>query len=213
LEVLHLIWIKRSLFGSVKKTVWLGFLVILALVIFQHKEVQAVFGIGIIKQDVEMSPEIKGRLTEDGVPLSGVTITRRFAYEGYKKGEEQLDYSTTDANGAFSFPELIIKSRYPKDIFGQNALVKLRIYYEQESSRHYFWFSNSSYAPFVEPIAALLQKLKADLKNKQVKYQFDTSPYSEEMQQIVSSICYFEGYEDVAYFNGELISSFSTLTE
>jgi hypothetical protein len=33
------------------------------------------------------------------------------------------------------------------------------------------------------------------------------------MQQIVSSICYFEGYEDVAYFNGELISSFSTLTE
>ncbi|MPW31855.1 hypothetical protein F9L16_23120 [Agarivorans sp. B2Z047] len=72
-----------------------------ALVIFQHKEVQAVFGIGIIKQGVEVSPEIKGRLTEDGVLLSGVTITRRFAYEGYKKGEEQLDYSTTDANGAF----------------------------------------------------------------------------------------------------------------
>ncbi|WP_229711221.1 hypothetical protein, partial [Agarivorans gilvus] len=49
-----------------KKSAWLITLIILVFMIIQHQEVQAVFGIGIIKQDVEMSPEIKGRLTENG---------------------------------------------------------------------------------------------------------------------------------------------------
>jgi len=160
-----------------------------------------------------MSPEVKGRLTENGEPLVNVTITRRFAYEGYKKGEEQLDYTQTNLNGEFSFPEIIIKSRYPKDIFGQNARVHLSVYYKRKADPYYLWFSSSSYAPFVEPIAKLLKTLNADLANEEIKYQFDTSAYSEETQQIASSICYFKEYEEVAYFNNKLIDSFSTLKE
>lgn len=36
---------------------------------------------------VEMSPEVSGRITERGKPLSGVQAARSLAYDGYKGGK------------------------------------------------------------------------------------------------------------------------------
>ncbi|MPW29308.1 hypothetical protein F9L16_09885 [Agarivorans sp. B2Z047] len=209
-----MIWIKRSLFGSVKKTVWLGFLVILGLVIFQHKEVQAVFGIGIIKQDVEMSPEIKGRLTENGKPIVGATIARTIVYEGYKKGQEQLQHTVTDDEGRFSFPKMTVKSRYPKDIFGQNALVGMGVYYENKDTLYQIWHSSSSWQALRAPIPDLLLQLDCDLNNKKITYVIDTTDLNSEqykVEQLASSICYFINDKATAYLNDEVINSFDDI--
>jgi len=194
-----------------KKTAWLVTPIILVFMIIQHQEVQAVFGIGIIKQDVEMSPEVKGRLTENGEPLANVTITRRFAYEGYRKGEEQLDYTQTNLNGEFSFPEIIIKSRYPKDIFGQNAMVHLAVYHEKNEKKYQLWRSSSPWLPLATPVAMMLINLNGELTNKEIHYEIDTSAFSEVRMQIVSSICYYPDHLNVAYYGDDLISSFSDL--
>ncbi|EOB9554330.1 hypothetical protein ACIX9V_002254 [Vibrio vulnificus] len=38
------------------------------------------------KYDVEMSPEVHGVITLEGVPQEGMTVVRELFYEGNKKG-------------------------------------------------------------------------------------------------------------------------------
>ena len=45
---------------------------------------------------VEMSPEVSGRITDGGKPLSGVQVARSLAYDGYKDGKEQLEHTFTN---------------------------------------------------------------------------------------------------------------------
>ncbi|WP_055733709.1 DUF6795 domain-containing protein [Agarivorans gilvus] len=171
-----------------KKSAWLITLIILVFMIIQHQEVQAVFGIGIIKQDVEMSPEIKGRLTENGEPIVGATIARTIVYDGYRKGQEQLQHTVTDDDGQFSFPKMIVKSRYPKDILGQNSRVSLGIYTERNNQLYQLWYSSSSWMPLAKPVATQLTKLNCDLSYQEMQYEFDTADFSDEKKQLVISI-------------------------
>lgn len=43
------------------------------------------------KYDVEMSPEVHGVITLEGVPQEGMTVVRELFYEGYKKGKTVVD--------------------------------------------------------------------------------------------------------------------------
>ncbi|MPW31903.1 hypothetical protein F9L16_23390 [Agarivorans sp. B2Z047] len=147
------------------------------------------FGIGIIKQDVEMSPEIKGRLTEDGKPIIGATIAHSIVYEGFKKRQELLQYDTTNGAGHFTFPEVAIKSHHPKGLLGQNSRVSMRVYFERNSDIHQLWYSSSSRMPLAKPVVAQLKNLDCDLNNSKIQYEFDTSVFSEEKALVVISIC------------------------
>uniref|UniRef100_UPI003D79E426 DUF6795 domain-containing protein n=1 Tax=Shewanella ulleungensis TaxID=2282699 RepID=UPI003D79E426 len=58
------------------------------------------------KVDVEVFPEVIGSLTHEGKPLPGIKLKRGYQYSGVME-EKEWDYTTTDAEGKFSFPEII----------------------------------------------------------------------------------------------------------
>ena len=58
----------------------------------------------------------KGRITHNGIPVSGMEIVRELSYGGYNKGEPVIDYALTDTNGEFSFNEVKVKSNAPGNI-------------------------------------------------------------------------------------------------
>ncbi len=56
------------------------------------------------KYDVEMSPEVHGVITLEGVPQEGMTVVRELFYEGYKKGKTVVDETQTNEQaGVFFF--------------------------------------------------------------------------------------------------------------
>ena len=88
---------------------------------------------GLLKRyQVEMSPEVQGRITDGGKPVAGMQVARSLIYDGYQQGKEQLEHTTTDTDGRFSFSPLIIKSRLPGDIFGQNMRIAQAVYVERD---------------------------------------------------------------------------------
>nr|WP_242603046.1 hypothetical protein [Vibrio vulnificus] len=57
------------------------------------------------KYDVEMSPEVHGVITLEGVPQEGMTVVRELFYEGYKKGKTVVDDTqTNEKRGGVLFP-------------------------------------------------------------------------------------------------------------
>ncbi|WP_394143460.1 DUF6795 domain-containing protein [Vibrio atypicus] len=169
------------------------------------------FGIGVFKQDVELSPEIIGRLTHQGKPVANAIIARTIVYEGYKKGKEQLQHTTTNSDGRFSFSKWIIKSRYPNDLLGQNSRVSMDIYYESNNQVYQIWYSSSDWKPLRPPLPELLVNLTCDLNNKEINYEIDTRKHGGQQYQLVQSICYFDGNDIAAYYKNELVATFSEL--
>lgn len=157
-----------------------------------------------------MSPEVRGRITDGGKPVIGMQVARSLVYEGYKNGEEQLEHTMTDDNGEFSFQAMIIKSRKPGDIFGQNMPVKQVIYVERGEQLFRLWNTSKVWAP-IKPLSDLLLQLNADLQDKQVQHLIDTSSYGGRAQQSVSSICHWQGELISTYYDNELISSYDEI--
>ncbi len=166
---------------------------------------------GLFKRyTVEMSPEVRGRITDGGKPVIGMQVARSLVYEGYKNGEEQLEHTMTDDNGEFSFQAMIIKSRKPGDIFGQNIPVKQVIYVERGEQLSRLWNTSKVWAA-IKPLSDLLLQLNADLQDKQVQHLIDTSNYGGRAQQSVSSICHWQGEVISTYYDNELISSYDEI--
>jgi len=162
------------------------------------------------RHTVEMSPEVRGRITDDGKPVAGIQVARSLSYEGYKKGKEQLEHTFTNENGEFSFQSVVIKSRMPGDIFGQNMRVKQSVYVERGDDLYSLWFTRKVTFP-IEPISDLLLQLNADIKNKEVQHQIDTSAFGGMSAQVVISICHWQGEYIETYYNNELISSYDEI--
>ncbi|MCP5078986.1 MAG: carboxypeptidase regulatory-like domain-containing protein [Psychromonas sp.] len=166
---------------------------------------------GLFKRyDVEMSPQIQGRITDNGTPVSGIKVTRSLSYEGFDKGKEQLEYTTTNNDGQFYFTEKTIKSRKPSDIVGQNMRVKQSIYVEREDQLFSLWFARKIWKP-IKPLSDLLLQLNCDLQAKEVQHEIDTSKDGGVAGQVVISICHWQGESISSYYNNELISSYDDL--
>ena len=127
----------------------------LVVIILYALESQAMFGF-FKRTEVQLSPPVKGRITNNGKPLAGVEVVRDLFYEGYDKENSVIDYALTNINGEFSFNEKIIKSRYPGDIFGENLPVSQQIYIQKdtheqlnEEDRYYWlWRINKNWKSF-----------------------------------------------------------------
>ena len=59
---------------------------------------------------VHLCPEVKGQITDHGKPLANVKIERTLSFSDGKYVE---DHTFTDENGAFSRPEVNIRSGQP----------------------------------------------------------------------------------------------------
>ncbi|WP_159821992.1 DUF6795 domain-containing protein [Colwellia sp. 20A7] len=181
-------------------------LTLIALFIYSM-ESQAMFGF-FKRHTVEMSPEVRGRITDGGKPIVGMQVARSLSYEGYEKGKEQLEHTFTNENGEFSFKPMIIKSRMPGDLFGQNMLVKQSVYVERGEDLYSLWFTRKPWDP-IQPMSDLLLQLNADLQNKEVQHQIDTTDFGGMPSQGVISICYWQSELISTYYNNELITSYA----
>jgi len=178
-------------------------------VLASSTEVQAMF-VYFKRHTVEMSPEVRGRITDEGKPVVGIQVARSLSYEGYQDGKEQLQHTLTNENGDFSFPAVTIKSRMPGDIFGQNMLVKQSVYVEQNENLFSLWFTRKMWFP-IEPMSNLLLKLHAELANKEVQYEIDATRFGGMSTQAVTSICHWKGEFIKTYYESELITSFQRI--
>ncbi len=166
---------------------------------------------GIFKRyEVEMSPEVRGRITNNGNPLAGIQVARSLSYEGFQKGKEQLEHTTTDADGRFSFKPLMVKSRLPGDLFGQNMLVWQAVYVEHDEQLYHLWSTHKIWHP-VKPLSELLIQLNCDLQDKKVQHEINTLDYGGMSSQVVGSICHWQGERISTYYNNELISSYDEI--
>jgi hypothetical protein len=172
-------------------------------------ESQAMFGF-FKRHTVEMSPEVRGRITDGGKPVVGMQVARSLSYEGYEKGKEQLEHTFTDESGTFSFEPMIIKSRMPGDIFGQNMLVMQIVYVERGDKLYRLWNTRKVWDP-IPLMSDLLLQLNGDLQNKKVKHQLDTTKFGGVPAQVVGSICHWQGELISTYYKNELISSYEEI--
>ena len=85
------------------------------------------------REEVILSSPVKGKLLDGDKPLSNVTITRELTY-----GKEYTDKTVTDQNGNFSFPEKIIKSSKPGNMF-DNDVLRQHIYTNISGEQNHLW--------------------------------------------------------------------------
>ncbi|WDE10236.1 DUF6795 domain-containing protein [Thalassomonas haliotis] len=173
---------------------------------------------GLFKRhEVEMSPEVRGRITNGDKPVAGIEVVRSLMYEGYEKGKEQKEYALTDTKGRFSFEKRIIKSQLPGDMFGANMPVMQSIYIEKDDPKdqddhYYFLWSTSKSWRSIPPLSELMLQLNADLQNKEVKHLIDASAFKGQQQHVVSSICHWQGELISTYYKNEPITSYDEIT-
>jgi hypothetical protein len=139
--------------------------------------------LGLIRYTVELCPEVKGQLTDNGTPIANQLIERSLTYE-----EEELDSVYTDENGYFSFSAKSLKSRKPGSIFHE-PVVRVIIDLERDSEVYLLWFGNQRGTKNTSEFKKHLISLNADLtSSEQVHHFINTdSPFQEEHN--ISSIC------------------------
>lgn len=105
--------------------------VFLVLVI---SEVSAgMFGFGK-KTEVHLSPEVVGSVTIDGVPVENVRVYRTLDYD-----KEYFEETTTNENGAFSFPKRTIHSSRPGKLMDETR-VRQVIGVLHQGEKYLLWY-------------------------------------------------------------------------
>ncbi|MEL0660999.1 DUF6795 domain-containing protein [Psychromonas arctica] len=117
------------------------------------------------KQDVVLSREVHGLLLDNGQPLSNVKVFRVLTY-----GEEYLDQVVTDENGHFYFPDKIIRSSKPSQMFFNSSLNQ-HIYAKTDNDDELvLWYARIIQAEDSETLTELLNHLVCDITNDAKTY-------------------------------------------
>ncbi|MHA2717636.1 DUF6795 domain-containing protein [Vibrio owensii] len=161
------------------------------------------------KYDVEMSPDVRGVIKLDGVPQTGLTVHRDLFYEGYKDGKKISDEAITDSSGEFYFPEFLVRSKAPRDVFGQNFIIAQEIYTYSEGKEVYLW-NATKYAKPIPLASQLLLSLNCELRQEELNYELRDPQSGERLYLPLTSVCRWEGLE--GYTNEQLIEKTDNLT-
>ena len=128
------------------------------------------------KQDVVLSREVHGLLLDNGQPLSNIKVFRVLTY-----GEEHLDQVVTDENGHFYFPDKIIRSSKPSQMFFNSSLNQ-HIYAKTDNDDELvLWYARITQAEDSETLTELLSHLVCDIANDAKTYDI---PSKEDPSQL-----------------------------
>lgn len=117
---------------------------------------------------VHLCPEVKGQISDHGKPLANVKIERLLSFSDGKYVE---DHAFTDKNGAFSLPEVNIRSGQPAVPFAE-VFTSQAIYFTYQKIEYRLWISRLSGFKFREEYAKKLGSLSADISDKKVSFRF-----------------------------------------
>ncbi|MDQ9090423.1 hypothetical protein RC083_02310 [Pseudoalteromonas haloplanktis] len=117
------------------------------------------------KQDYVLSAPVKGVLLSDGKPQAGVEVLRSLTYS-----KEYIDKSVTDHYGRFSFPEKVIRTAKPSNMF-DNESVHQHIYIDDGTPEGVIiWYSIISLNPDSQTLVKLLGNLVCDIAQEPHTY-------------------------------------------
>ncbi len=124
---------------------------------------------GFLKNyDIEMSPDVEGRLTNNGEPVVGVAVTRSL---DYSDGTSKVDTTRTDSDGKFGFPAVTIQSGRPGSIFGVDTIHQFIETTHQQSTVK-LWGSRLSGIKMPTEYAEKLASLNCDLSSEEAWFSF-----------------------------------------
>jgi len=129
---------------------------------------QAMAGMfGFLKRyDVHLCPEVRGRITLKGQPLSELTVTRAITY-----GKVYEDSAVTDANGDFHFPEKDIRSNIPGRLFDETRKRQV-VYVDHDDQRYLLWHTVTDSIKPEKTASEKLKHLSCDLTSEEKLQHF-----------------------------------------
>lgn len=139
------------------------------------------FGLGK-RVDVFLCPEVRGQITMNGEPLSGVRVMREVIYDG-----EILDRTVSSESGAFSFEQLAIRSRTPNKAFSE-ARTRQVLVADYEGKRYLLWLHITDSINEEPLISDKLQNLNCDLADDEIVHHFPI-PGKPDFTYNIKSIC------------------------
>ncbi|WP_417521753.1 DUF6795 domain-containing protein [Marinobacter sp.] len=117
------------------------------------------------KYDVHLSPEVHGSVRNNGVPLENVEVYRSLDYD-----KNYGETTRTDSNGQFSFPEKVIRSRRPGQLFDETRIRQvIGLVYEGE--KYLLWYLTDEFGPH-RAVAEKLAALNCDLTTPEMEFAF-----------------------------------------
>ncbi len=125
--------------------------------------------LGMLKQyTVELSPEVNGRISNNGTPIENLLIERSLTYAG----EEYLDNGITNANGEFSFEARSIKSRLPGNILHEPVVRQvIEFTMDDNNSEIYIWATNQHDITCPAICKSHLSNLISDIRNEEEVFE------------------------------------------
>lgn len=126
------------------------------------------------RQDFVLSREVQGQLLDKGKPVANVTVVRSLIY-----GDEHSDTVVTDKNGYFTFPEWVIRTSKPSQMFFNSSLLQ-HIYLPSESSEDFtLWYTSVAQNEESETLRELLGHLVCDINDQAKTYDMPVKEYPE----------------------------------
>ena len=135
------------------------------------------------KHTVELSPDIYGTLTNNGIPIENQLIERSLTYAD----EEYIDTCETNADGKFSFTAKTIKSRLPGNVLHE-PVVRQILSISHDDKELYIWYTNQHDLACPDVCRLHLSNLKAEMINKEEVFELINIELPE-FPLVVKSIC------------------------
>jgi hypothetical protein len=151
------------------------------------------------KQDVFLSSEVNGVVTENGKPIVNLEIIRKLIYTDEKV---HRDVVLTDKTGHFSFPQKMTRSSLPNNGFIQNSVVQ-EISINQKGKLIPLWVASFPGIKELPEYTRKLAFLNCELTNKVVNFEFENNN-PKNVMRVASSICRWdEDYFPFRLFDGD----------
>ncbi|MDO6774129.1 hypothetical protein Q4591_02085 [Shewanella sp. 3_MG-2023] len=141
------------------------------------------------KVDVEAFPEVSGSLSHNGQPLAGIKLKRGYQYSGVME-DRDWDYTTTDNEGKFSFPEIIHRTSHPHKPFANTNIAQVIAIAEGNFTDMKLWHSITTGKKHIPLLAERLAQLYCDVANEVNRYEIIDEDYpSGVVRYQILSIC------------------------
>jgi hypothetical protein len=141
------------------------------------------------KVDVEVFPEVVGSLAHDSKPLAGIKLKRGYKYSGVMEDIE-WDYTTTDDEGKFSFPEIIYRTNHPNKPFAETRVAQAIKVAEGDYTDTFLWSTVTRGEKHISYLVERLAQLDCDLANEAISQEIIDEEFpSGVVRYQVFSIC------------------------
>jgi len=136
------------------------------------------------KQDVFLSSEVNGVVTDNGEAVANIEVTRSLMYID---GKDHIDVAVTNNTGHFTFPSKSIRSSIPSKPFSEDR-VSQQITIEHNGTLLPLWVATHVGINEIPEFTKKLEFLNCELTDKRVSFGFKNKN-NEHLDHMASSIC------------------------